>query len=262
MIANYHTHTFRCHHASGIEREYIEAAVAAGFEEIGFSDHAPMPFDEGYYSGFRMRFDEFEDYCNTLVKLREEYRDRIKVRIGLESEYYPRLFPKLLQHLENTPVEYLILGQHFTDNETDGMFSGTATENPEHLTRYVNQVIEGMQTGCFTYVAHPDLFHFTGDRDFFGAELLRLCNRARELGIPMEVNFLGIWDHRHYPSVPYLDALAKSGCRVILGCDAHSADTAVQPQTEQLARKLLSERGIVPIDTVTLRHPIAGQRKS
>ena len=28
MIANYHTHTYRCHHASGVERDYIEKAIA------------------------------------------------------------------------------------------------------------------------------------------------------------------------------------------------------------------------------------------
>ncbi len=35
MIANYHTHTPRCHHAGGSEREYIENAIKAGFCELG-----------------------------------------------------------------------------------------------------------------------------------------------------------------------------------------------------------------------------------
>ena len=30
MITNLHTHTPRCHHARGTEREYVEAAIAAG----------------------------------------------------------------------------------------------------------------------------------------------------------------------------------------------------------------------------------------
>ena len=45
-----HTHTFRCGHASGTEREYIENAIAAGFDTLGFSDHAPYVFRDGYYS--------------------------------------------------------------------------------------------------------------------------------------------------------------------------------------------------------------------
>ena len=44
-----HTHTFRCGHASGTEREYIENAIAAGFDTLGFSDHAPYVFRDGYY---------------------------------------------------------------------------------------------------------------------------------------------------------------------------------------------------------------------
>ena len=42
MIANYHTHTWRCRHADGTEREYVETAIEAGFKILGFSDHTPQ----------------------------------------------------------------------------------------------------------------------------------------------------------------------------------------------------------------------------
>ena len=32
MIANYHTHTWRCRHADGTEREYVEKAINAGLK--------------------------------------------------------------------------------------------------------------------------------------------------------------------------------------------------------------------------------------
>ena len=35
MIANYHTHTWRCKHASGTERTYVEQAIAAGLKILG-----------------------------------------------------------------------------------------------------------------------------------------------------------------------------------------------------------------------------------
>ena len=44
MLHNYHTHTFRNHHAVGTEREYIEAAIAGGYQTLGFSEHAPYQF--------------------------------------------------------------------------------------------------------------------------------------------------------------------------------------------------------------------------
>ena len=39
LIANYHTHTKRCHHACGEDREYVEAAIESGLKILGFSDH-------------------------------------------------------------------------------------------------------------------------------------------------------------------------------------------------------------------------------
>ena len=35
---NFHSHTVRCQHAVGEEREYVEEAIKEGFEVIGFSD--------------------------------------------------------------------------------------------------------------------------------------------------------------------------------------------------------------------------------
>ena len=41
MRANYHTHTYRCNHASGTEEEYIQCALDGNIEVLGFSDHTP-----------------------------------------------------------------------------------------------------------------------------------------------------------------------------------------------------------------------------
>ena len=54
MLTNYHTHTYRCHHADGTERDYVEAAIQRGFKALGFSDHSPYIFNSDYYSGHRM----------------------------------------------------------------------------------------------------------------------------------------------------------------------------------------------------------------
>ena len=149
MIANYHTHTPRCHHAGGSEREYIENAIKAGFCELGFADHAPMPFDDGYISGIRMSLDDTEDYVNTLLDLRREYEKDIKIFIGFEAEYYPRYFERFLDFLSQYPIDYLIMGQHYCGNEHDHYpHNASTTESVEHLKKYVDQVIEGLSTGC------------------------------------------------------------------------------------------------------------------
>lgn len=48
MKANYHTHTARCGHAEGTDEEYVLAAIERGFDELGFSDHVPWPYKNGY----------------------------------------------------------------------------------------------------------------------------------------------------------------------------------------------------------------------
>ena len=73
MIANYHTHTWRCRHADGTEREYVERAIEGGLKILGFSDHSPYPFPDGYDSGWRMRRDQVEGYVDTVLALKKEY---------------------------------------------------------------------------------------------------------------------------------------------------------------------------------------------
>ena len=69
MKANYHTHTVRCHHAVGDEREYIENAIDAGMKILGFSDHTPQYFKSGYVSGMRMTPDEAPEYVSCIKNL-------------------------------------------------------------------------------------------------------------------------------------------------------------------------------------------------
>ena len=149
-----HTHTFRCGHASGTEREYIENAIAAGFDTLGFSDHAPYVFRDGYYSGFRMRPELQEDYVTTLLALREEYKGKIDIKIGYEAEYYPEFFEDFLKLITRYPVDYLIMGQHFIENEMSGKYSGVSSDDEGYLKQYVDQVIEGMKLSLI-HISEP-----------------------------------------------------------------------------------------------------------
>ncbi len=61
MKANYHTHTMRCHHAIGSDEDYVKSAIAAGFDELGFSDHSPWNYQTDFVSHMRMKLDKFQD---------------------------------------------------------------------------------------------------------------------------------------------------------------------------------------------------------
>ena len=94
MLANYHTHTPRCGHAIGSEREYIENAIKANIKTLGFSDHGPHIFDDDFVSGTRMTPKEAYEYVKILRDMAEEYKNDIKIRVGFETEYFPKTFAK------------------------------------------------------------------------------------------------------------------------------------------------------------------------
>lgn len=253
MICSLHTHTFRCNHASGTERDYIETAVKAGMKVLGFSDHSPYVFDGDYYSGFRMRPELQKDYVETLLALREEYKGVIDIKIGYEAEYYPKYFSRFIKMIEEYPVDYLILGQHFLDNETEGRYSGVQTEDPSYLRDYVNQVCEGIKTGYYTYVAHPDLVNFIGKSEAFDSEYSRLIECAKDNGIPLEINCLGIYGHRAYPHRRFFELCGEIGASVCIGCDAHSPDKTADAESFGTALRWVNEFGLDFIEVPVLR---------
>lgn len=253
MIANYHTHTHRCNHAIGRERDYIENALSGSMEMLGFSDHTPYIFSGGYYSSFRMRPVQLAGYVQTIEELRREYRGRIELLTGLETEYYPKHFSELLAFLRDFPIDYLILGQHFIENEYDAPYCGLVTGEKSVVLRYCSQSMEAMNTGVFTYFAHPDLIHYRGDWKFYQESVRPMCAEAKRCGLPLEINLLGIREGRHYPNRYFWEVAAEEGCEVILGCDAHSPQSVYVPEAEKKALALAKEFGLKVLEKVELR---------
>ena len=253
MIANYHTHTWRCNHASGSEREYVENAVHSGLRILGFSDHGPYIFPGDYYSNFRMKIDQVSGYVDTVLDLRKEFADSVQIPLGLELEFYPGLFRDTISFLRDFPFDYLIQGQHFVDDEFDAPYSGLITHDDTLLRKYVNQSIDGMQTGLFTYFAHPDLLNYQGDSKTYCREMVRICREAKSCGLPLEYNLLGQATFRNYPNVDFWRLAAEEGCQVIMGMDAHNPKALADLTQWEKGLSFLASLGITPIETVELR---------
>ena len=236
LTEHLHAHTWRCHHATGTEREYVEEAIKKGLKRFGFSDHSPYVFEGDYYSTFRMRPDQLGDYVKTVLDLKDEYKNDIELHVGLEAEYYPRFFEGFLRLIEPYPIEYLLLGQHFLHNEMDMKVHSTMTTDDESLlSLLVDQTSEGLQTGKFACVAHPDLMNFTGADDVYEKHMRRLCENARTAGVPLEINLLGIRSHRAYPRERFWKLVGEVGNDVVLGGDAHAACDVVDNASEAIA---------------------------
>lgn len=262
LTENLHTHTYRCGHATGEDREYVEAAIRAGIRVLGFSDHAPMlfPAASGYYSGFRMRPERFEEYVNSILELRRAYAGQIELLIGAETEYYPELFQNTLAFFCRYPIDYLIMGQHFIGNEYEGrdLYAPIPSDDPARLAAYVDQVLEGLSTGAFTYLAHPDVFQFTGEDSDYRRENLRLLWEVKKMGLPLEINFLGFREKRHYPRRLFWELVREVGNDVVFGLDAHSTDTFGMDEAFREMCAWTAELGLTPLRHIPLRDPRRG----
>lgn len=247
LFANYHTHTMRCNHAIGSDREFVEAAIRGGMKVLGFSDHCPWIFPDGHSSSTRMIAADVDDYFFSLQSLKEEYAKDITIYIGFESEYIPELMPAQDELLRQYPLDYMILGEHFLTREPSP-YTGSPTDDEQALVKYVDLIIEGLESGRYIYVAHPDLFFFTGSRKAYDVNMTRLCKYCKEHDIPLEINMLGATTGRNYPCDRFMRIAGKIGNTAIIGVDAHSPDRLEDAAGIDTCRKIAENHGLHLID--------------
>lgn len=255
MKYNYHTHTKRCLHAVGEDEEYVLAAIEAGYEQIGFSDHCPWPF-EGYVSTMRMKPEEIDSYVSSVKALKEKYKDKISIKLGFECEYFPQYFDYMKKALEKYEFDYIILGHHFSPDEKGGVYNGFITA-PQEVEQYTNEVIAAMESGMFSYVAHPDLymrrypfFDETAERS-----AKRIIEKSNELSIPLEYNLLGIAhgksDGRQgYPYPDFWRLAGKMGATAVIGIDAHDPKAYLDLELHENAERTLKSLGVKLTDKI------------
>lgn len=231
---NYHTHTNRCGHAGISEdREYVERARANGITQLGFSDHVPVPELAYQDSEHQMHISEVDEYVESIRNLQAENPD-MKINVGFEVEFDPmkeQFFGELREK-----VDYMILGQHFVPS-SNGLVK--KNNNPDYPIKYANMLCKAMESGIFDIVAHPDIF--MEYRDSLASEEAKrqfddnavvasrmICNKAKEIGIPIELNFAGIdkgqimSDGKYsYPHPTFWKIASETGVQVLYGVDAH-----------------------------------------
>lgn len=253
MKVNLHTHTARCNHATGTDEEYVLAAIEAGFDKLGFSDHTPFPYRDGFVAGNRMEIGRLEDYYSSVEELRRNYADKIEILLGLECEAVEEFYPFLQEQRKR--VDYLILGNH-GDTRVEKFFG--RLEKPEDLQQYLKRAVEGMETGLFLYLAHPDFMLFAyPEFDEAAQQISReLCREANRLGIPLEYNLYGVAKGKPavgqgYPCREFWEIAAQEGVRAVLGVDAHAPCHLLEADMEK-AKQVLTKLGIEIIDDPTI----------
>lgn len=251
---NYHNHSFRCGHAKGKDEDYVLEAIKNCYTEMGFSDHAPYIFPKGHKSGYRIQLEDAQDYVDSVRALQEKYKSVIDIKLGFETEYFPALFEEELEYLKGFKYDYLILGQHYTDNEFEkhAHYSGHETDSVAILDKYISQVLLGVKQGCFSYVCHPDLIKFTGDKNVYLKKMTDMIKRLKEYEIPLEFNFLGFTDKRHYPNLDFWKIVSEVGNPVVIGLDAHRPEVYSDKENLAEANKTLESLNIKPVENLKL----------
>ena len=86
MIVDYHMHTPLCKHAVGEPEAYARRAIERGIEEIGFSDHCPMP--PFYDPDWRMEPSQYPTYIDMVRRCQKAF-PQLSIKLGLEADYHP-----------------------------------------------------------------------------------------------------------------------------------------------------------------------------
>ncbi len=242
MDYNYHTHTVYCAHATGTMEEYVIRAMENGIRYLGFAEHTPLCYPDGHESWFRLPMTDIEGYIQEGRRLREKYQGKVEIHMGFEMEYFPEYFDRMLVVAKDAGVEYLILGQHYLEPEhPDGVHVWEKTYELTRLQEYVRRVIAAMETGVYTYIAHPDMCYFIGDNLRYREEMRKLCIASRKMNIPLELNLLGIREERNYPREEFWKVAGEEQSPVTFGLDSHRAEDAWDEKSLVVAKKMVQK---------------------
>ena len=86
-MKNFHTHTSRCHHATGNVLDYTKSAIEKKMTHLGFSDHTPLP--DNRWLDVRMHLSGLADYSREIDQVQNDFNE-IKIYKGAECEFAPQ----------------------------------------------------------------------------------------------------------------------------------------------------------------------------
>jgi histidinol-phosphatase (PHP family) len=262
---NYHTHTFRCGHASGDVADYVQAARAAGLTELGFTDHVPFP--DGLWPESRMPIDALDGYIAALSAAADAERSfahgSIKILSGFECEWREDMESYLEDLVPEFGVDYLIAGVHWIPFRGEWLPS-THITRPQELRAFTDYTIKTIRSGLFTFLAHPDIFcarwySWNDDARSCAREILQA---AVAENLPLEINGYGLrkpytdsaeGKRPQYPCIHFWELAAEYDIDVIINSDAHRPMDVAANLDE--ARSIADLFGLRVIDRIENRIP-------
>jgi len=227
---SFHTHTYLCKHATGTPVDYVRVASEQGCSALGFSDHCPYPNDD-IWNNCRMNANDVSLYLKMVSEARQEAS--FPVFLGFECEWLPEYESWYRDYLRfELGAEYLVFGSHWQP-KTDKLLYAPSWENTHEMFDYIEFTIQGLQTGFYDFLAHPDLFlafctHIDSDLLSASSYLIDACV---DLNIPMEINGAGSLlaklmrdgvEESPYPCIAFWQLAQEKKATIICNSDAHN----------------------------------------
>jgi len=228
LPADLHMHTPLCRHAVGEPVDYARHAVALGLQEIGFSDHSPMPRDD--FDDWRM-FDRQLDEYVAKVRLAQKEFPQLTIRLALEVDYLPGHEDWIRALAARQPWDYFIGSVHYVSEAWD-------IDNPAKLSewkkrdayevwqKYFDRLTLAAASGLFDIIGHADLPKKFGIRPTQDCRPLyeKFLDATAKAGCAIELNTAGLRkDCREiYPCRELLEMAFHRHVPITFGSDAHA----------------------------------------
>jgi histidinol-phosphatase (PHP family) len=270
-LFNLHTHCHYCDGSSAPE-EYVKEAIRQGFHTLGFSSHAPVPFENKFAIQSESKLVE---YADEIRSLKLKYKKELNIFLASEMDFIPGITSEFAHFNKLAGLDYVIGGVHLLKHpakDTLWFIDGPRREIYDDGLRdifdgdiqlavktYWRQIREMINTQSFDIVAHLDKIKmhnqnrfFTENEPWYQQELLETLQLIAKKEIIVEVNTRGIYKGRSEELFPGIDALKKIldfGIPITLNSDAHLPEDLSKHFPE--ARVILKKIGFKKIRVFT-----------
>ncbi len=238
---DYHTHTPLCRHATGEPTELAAKALERGLQEMGFSDHNPMPRDD--FDDWRMLESDLDAYVAKVEQARRDHPS-LKIKLALEVDYLPGYEDWIRKLAARHPWDYFIGSVHYVSDSW-------ALDNPSTIaqwkerepievwTAYFQRLTAAAQSGLFDIIGHADLckkFCFYPNEDV-SPLFTDFLQAAHEHDVAIELNTAGLRKDckEIYPSPRFLELASRFGVPITFGSDAHAPGEVAMNFNEAIA---------------------------
>jgi len=245
LKTNYHTHYSICD-GKGEAEDYVIAALRRGFTALGFSSHAPVPFE----NPTNMKQEDLPKYLKTIQDLKIQYKGKIEIYLGLEIDHVHE-HPESQKALATLPeLDYFLGSFHCMwspkrslyreIDSTPEIFRAILEEDfggniQELVKRYYQYMAELLQTLQPTILGHfdlikknnPDSLYFKESEPWYQKAVRDVLPYIRKHEPIVEVNTGGIARGKTkevYPSPWILYELQKEDVPVMINTDAHTPE--------------------------------------